>query len=257
MRKYLRTLTTDDSSLRDIAVPRLAEVDQLVIKSYFAQAKVLLARHNFDGARAKYKLIISEYSGTDSAHKAEMELQNVTPISVRYFKKEGDANFHPEVKIGVPQDKAAIFYEKMYKADDSGPLADVALYYWARALSTEGKAKQAVQLLEQHLVKFPKSKETRAKAMYLLGFTYVDHQLRNYKKGIPLLLQVAKDFPDDANAPEALWAAAFVLGWNRQFAQAILLLQQLKKYPKSPRAKYADQWIAKYQDVMQSGARWP
>ena|GEM_PF-3659833 len=233
------------------------EVDQLVIKNYFASAKVLLAKHNFDGTRAKYKQIIAEYPETDACHKAETELQNVTPISVRYFKKQGDINFHPEIKIGVPQNKAAIFYEKMYKADDSGPLADVALYNWARALSTEGKAKQAVQLLEQHLVKFKNSK-IRAKAVYLLGFTYADHQLRNYKKGVPLLLQVAKDFPNDADAPEALWAASFVLGWNRQFTQAIPLLQQLKKqYPQSPRAKYADQWIAKYQEVMQSGARWP
>lgn len=256
MRKYLRTLTSDDSSLRDIAAPRLAEVDQLVIKSYFAQAKVLLRKHNFAATRKKYKQIIAEYPNSDASQRAEAELPKIVPVEVNYYKKEGDANFHP-TKIGVPQKKAAIFYEKMYKADDSGSLADVALYYWARALSTEGKAKQTVQLLEQHLIKFPKSK-IRDKAMYLLGFTYADHQIRNYKKGVPLLLQVAKEFPQSEEAPEALWNAAFVLGWNQQFREAVPLLKQLKEhYPQSPRTKFADKWITKFQETMRTGKKWP
>jgi hypothetical protein len=61
MREYLRTLATEDSSLRDVAAPRLAEVDQLVIKSYFAEAKALLAKKDFAGTRAKYKQIMVEY----------------------------------------------------------------------------------------------------------------------------------------------------------------------------------------------------
>jgi TolA-binding protein len=134
----------------------------------------------------------------------------------------------------------------MYQEDKDGPKADLALYNWARALGTSGKTKEEVNLLQQHLKEFPKSK-VRAEAMYLLGFTYCNQQLRDYKDGIPLLLQVAKDYPQSAEAPEALWNAAFVLGWNKQYQQAVPLLQQLKKeYPKSPRAKWADEWISKY-----------
>jgi len=169
-------------------------------------------------------------------------------VAVNYYKQVADASFHPEAKIGVPQGKALEYYQKMYNEDPDGPKADYALYYWARALGTEGKAAHEVKLLQQHLQKFPKS-NIRGKAMYLLGFTYIDHGLRDYKNGIPLLLQVAKDFPRSVEAPEALWNAAFVLGWNKQYTQAIPLLQQLKKgYPKSPRSKWVDQWIAKYKE---------
>jgi TolA-binding protein len=172
----------------------------------------------------------------------------VIPVAVNYYQQIADANFHPAAKIGVPQDKAASYYERMFHEDETGIKADVALYYWARALGTEGKVKQEVELLRQHLATFPQSK-WRASAMFLLGFTYCNHQLRDYKDGIPLLLQVAKDFPRSAEAPEAIWTAAFVLGWSKQYQQAISLLQQLKKdYPQSPRAKWADQWIAKYRE---------
>src|SRR5690606_3259808 len=140
------------------------------------------------------------------------------------------------------------FYEKMYKKDDpDGARADYALYYWARALGTEGKAKQEVKLLQQHLTDFPKSK-MRAQAMYLLGFTYCNHLLSNYKEGVPILLQVVHDFPRSPEAPEALWHAAGVLTWTKQYDQAISLLQQLKKnYPKSPRYKWVDDEIARCQ----------
>jgi TolA-binding protein len=250
MRAYLRTLLTNDSSLQDIVTPRLAEVDKLIIASYFAQAKVLLAKDDFAGTRSKYKQIIAEYPDSDASHLAETQLPKVVPVAVNYYQKVADDNFHPAAKIGVPQDKAADYYSRMYQEDKDGPKADLALYNWARALGTSGKTKEEVNLLQQHLKEFPKSK-VRAEAMYLLGFTYCNQQLRDYKDGIPLLLQVAKDYPQSAEAPEALWNAAFVLGWNKQYQQAVPLLQQLKKeYPKSPRAKWADEWISKYTEGM-------
>lgn len=257
MRKYLREISTPNAPLQAIAAPRLAQVDQLVINSYFAQAKVLLTKDDFAGTRAKYKQIIAEYPDSGAAQRAEAALSKVVPVAVNYYQKVADASFQPAAKIGVPQDKASSYYEKMYNEDPTGPKADYALYYWARALGTEGKAKQEVELLQQHLDKFPKS-SIRSKALYLLGFTYSNHQLHDYKTGVPLLLQVVKQFPRSEEAPEALWNAAFILGWNRQFAEAIALLGQLKAgYPKSPRTKWADQWISKYQELMQSGAKWP
>jgi len=223
MREYLRTLFSADTSLHDVITPRLAEVDDLVIKSYFAQVKVLLKKHDFTRSRALLKKISAEYPDSDASHRAEVELVRTISVSVNYYQQVADLNFHPEKKIGVPQNKASDYYEKMFNEDKSGPKADVALYYWARALGTEGKVKQEVVLLQQHLENFPKSK-MRAPAMYLLGFTYCNHQLRDYKAGVPLLLQVARDFSRDANAPEALWTAAFVLGWQKQYAQAVPLL---------------------------------
>ena len=251
MRGYLRELTKADAPLKDIAAPRLVEVDQLVIKYYFAQAKALLRKHNFAATKAKYKQIIAEYPDSDAARRAEMELPKVVPVEVNYFQKQGELNFHPERKIGVPQKKAAVYYEKMYKADDStGPKADIALYYWARALGTEGKVKQEVKLLQRHLNTFPRSK-MRAQAMYLLGFTYCNHLMRDYKRGLPVLMQVVRDFPRSPEAPESLWAAAAVLAWQKQYARAISLLQQLKRdYPQSPRSKWVDDLIAEYKEAM-------
>lgn len=205
-------------------------------------------KHDFPQCRSLLKKIIAEYPDSDASHRAEKELSRTVSISVNYYQQIADSNFHPAAKIGVPQHKASTYYQKMFEEDKTGPKADVALYYWARALGTEGKVQQEVQLLQQHLEDFPKSK-MRAQAMYLLGFTYCNHQLRDYKNGVPLLLQVAKDFRENPLAAESLWYAASVLGWQKQYQQAIPLLQQLKKdYPQSPRTKYADKWIAKYQE---------
>lgn len=138
----------------------------------------------------------------------------------------------------------------MFKEDETGPKADIALYYWARALGTEGKIKEEVKLLQQHLATFKDSK-VRSQVMYLLGFTYCNHQLRDYKRGVPLLLQVAEDFPHDKTAPEAIWNAAYILAWNKQYQKAISLLQQLKRqYPQSKRTAHADKWIAEYRSKL-------
>lgn len=85
MREYLRTLTSKDSSLCDMAAPRLAEVDQLVINSYFAQAKVLLNKHDFPQCRAVLRKIVAEYPNSDASHRAEKELANTVLVSVNYY----------------------------------------------------------------------------------------------------------------------------------------------------------------------------
>lgn len=120
MRTYLRTLITDNLSLRDIAAPRLAEVDGLIVKSYFAQAKALLAKKDFAATRAKYKQILAEYPDSDASRLAEAELPKVVPVAVNYYKQVADASFHPEAKIGVPQGKALEYYQKMYNEDRMG-----------------------------------------------------------------------------------------------------------------------------------------
>jgi TolA-binding protein len=220
---------------------------QCIVDGYNYQFQKALAAHQFTQARGYLQQIIDQYPDTAYAAAAQKQFQQTISVAINYYQQVADDSFHPEAKIGVPQNKAADYYARMFHEDETGIKADTALYYWARALGTEGKVKQEVQLLQQHLKTFPQGK-MRAPAMYLLGFTYCNHQLRDYKAGVPLLLQVAKDFPKNAEAPESLWTAAFVLGSNKQYQQAIPLLQQLKKeYPKSPRAKYADKWIAKYQ----------
>src|SRR5690606_39275837 len=83
MRGYLRELTKEDAPLKDIAAPRLVEVDALVIKYYFAQAKVLLGKHQFDATRKMYRRIIAEYPDSAAASRAEAELPRVVPVAVK------------------------------------------------------------------------------------------------------------------------------------------------------------------------------
>lgn len=243
-----------EALLRDYdQLPQMKRINvlltQCIVDGYNYQSQKALKAHQFKLARGYLQKIIDQFPDTAFAATAQKQLTKTVPIAVRYYRKVADANFHP-TRIGVPQHKASIYYERMYNENREGFMADYALYHWARALGTEGKTKEEIQLLQQHLAQFPQSK-LRADAMYLLGFTYISHRLRDYKRGIPLLLQVAKDFSENPLAAESLWNAAFALGWNKQYQQAIPLLQQLKKnYSNSPRAKYADQWIAKYKEEL-------
>lgn len=108
MREYLRELMQSDSLLKEIAAPRLMEVDQLVIKYYFARAKALLGKHNFDATRKMYKRIIAEYPSSPAAKRAEEELPRTIPVAVNYYQTVATKNFHPAGNIGVPQNKASL-----------------------------------------------------------------------------------------------------------------------------------------------------
>lgn len=234
--------------------PQAPEIKELltrcIVDGYTYQCSIAMRKRQFKTARSYLHKIIDQYPQTSYATAAQKQLEATVPIAVNYFKKLADKHFHPYGNIGVPQKKAASYYERMYQeAAPTGLKADYALYYWARALGTEGQVEKEVQLLDLHLKKFTKS-DLRSEVMYLLGFTYCNNVLRNYKEGIPLLLQVAKDFPRSKQAPEALWNASFILGWNKQYDKAILLLQRLKEgYPKSPRAQWVDMWTAKYKEA--------
>jgi TolA-binding protein len=256
MRGYLRDLSKPDSLLNEIAAPRLAEVDQLVIKQYFARAKVLLARHDFAGTRKMYKQIIAEYPNTDASRKAEDALPGVVPIAVNYFQKEGQVNFHPEGHVGVPQTKALSYFEKMFQEDPDGGKADYALYYWARSLGTEGKFKEALQKLQDFEEKFPRSK-LRSKALFLEGFLNGDIHVKKIELAAQLMEQTAQRYPKSEEAPEALWYGAFYYAQLNQFSQAIACLDKLERYPKSPRAKYVEQWRTYFQKKIQTGEKWP
>lgn len=256
MRKYLRSLTTDDSFLKEMAELRLAQVDQLVIKQYFAQAKALLHKHDFAGTRKKYKQIIAEYPDSDASRRAEAELPKVVPVAVNYYQKEGDKNFNPGKQIGVPQGKAREFYEKMYNEDPDGGKADYAVYYWARALGTEGKFKEALQKLHGFEEKFPRSK-LHSKALFLEGFLNGDNHVKKISRAAQLMEQTAQQYPETDEAPEALWYGAFYHAQLNQFPQAIACLEELKGYPKSPRTKYGEQWRGYFQQKIQEGGQWP
>jgi len=257
MRGYLRELTKTDAPLKDIAAPRLVEVDQLVIKYYFAQAKVLLRKHQFDATRKMYKRIIAEYPSDPAAKRAEKEMGGISRIAVNYYKKEGDRNWNSVGHMGVPQKKSQEFYRAMYKENPDGSQADYALYYWARALGTVGKIKEEIKLLKQHLGKFPKSK-IRSKVLYELGFVYAGLPINDHKKGIEIFEEVVNTYPHSKEAPESLWHEAFLFAIDQHFDKAIPLLQQLKaQYPKSLRTQWVDVWVAKYQKILKGEDHWP
>jgi len=257
MRAYLRELTNPDSLLKETAAPRLVEVDQLVIKSYFYQAKVLLNKQNFDAARKMYRRIIAEYPDSAASRRAEEELPRVVSAATKFYKVEGDKNFHPDKQFGVPQTKALEYFEKMYNEDPENASAEYALYYWARALGTEGKVKKEVELLQLHLSKFPKSK-LRAKTLYLLAFTYGNNPLAQHDKAIVIYQDIVSSYPRTEEASEALWQIAFLEGVNSRFDKAIAACRMLvAQYPKSYRYKVAKEWEGRYGEWLRSGKKWP
>jgi len=257
MRGYLRELTKPNSSLKDIAAPRLVEVDQRLINYYFARAKVLLRKHDFAATRKMYRRIIAEYPSSPAAQRAEAELPRVVPVAIKFYKVEGTKNFHPEKQFGVPQTKAREFFEKMYKEDTKNESAEYALYYWARALGTEGKVKEEVKLLQSHLKKFPQSK-MRAKVLYLLAFTYGNNPLAQHDKAIAMYQDIVSSYPKEKEASESLWQIAFLEGVNSRFDKAITACQMLiTRYPKSYRYEVAKKWEGRYRELLRSGKKWP
>ena len=296
VRDYLRQMSVAGEPIASYASTKLLDIDKTILAQYRAEAEAALRENRFDAAKAAYRRIIDEYSGTDAAQGAntslkkvtlaqyrfeaqralqakkfddakaayrrimaefpdtedarlaEGELKKIVPVAVAYYKVEGDKTFRPgdPDQFGVPQSKAREYFEKMYKEDPTGPQADYALYYWSRALGTEGNVKQALPQLMELLDKFPDSSLT-AQTVYLIGFYYAGNSVRQYDKAIEWLQQVVQKYPQSEEAPESLWLIAFILHYaEKRYQDAIPYLQQLQRnYPKSPRWKHTDEEIQK------------
>lgn len=144
----------------------------------------------------------------------------------------------------------------MYKEDPDGGKADYALYYWARALGTEGKFKEALQKLHGFETRFPHSK-LRSKALFLEGFLNGDPHVKKIDLAVQLMEQTAQRYAKSEEAPEALWHGAFYHAQLNQFTQADACLDKLKNYSKSPRTKYVKDWRTYFQEKIQTGGKWP
>jgi TolA-binding protein len=258
LRDYLRGFiaadgSTPDAPLAVLAAAKLPVLDALIVKSYFAQAQSLLKANNFNGARAKYKQIIAEYPDTPSARQAEAQFPKITQVAVAYYKTEGQKNFQPVNKIGVPQTKSREYFEKLLKED---PNSDFALYYHSRALATENKIPQALKQLQAFDKKHAQS-PLRANALFLRGFLLASRKPPDYKGALTLMDEVAKKYPQSEEAPEALFYGATYLAWQSRFGEAIERLQQIENYPKSPRFKWAKTFTAYLQQKIKDGTKWP
>lgn len=230
----------------DVARQAKDDMRRMIVLQYKDEAAVALAAKNFDAAKGSYRQLIAEYGDSDDAIWAEAQLKEIVPIAVTYYKEEGTRNFRPGQpdQHGVPQSKGREFFEKMYREDPEGPQASYALYYWSRALGTEGKIAQAIPQLKQLLAKFPDSDEA-ARTLYLLGFYHAGKQIKSYDVALAYLAQVSQKYPSSPEAAEALWLSAFTLRFNlKRNADAIACLEQLKKQcPLSPRCKFVDEVI--------------
>jgi TolA-binding protein len=254
VRDYLRQLgSAPDPGLAALAANALFAVDARVTQLYFAQAQNLLKARNFNGAREKYRQIIAEYPDTPAARKAQAQFPAVTRAAVAYYKAEGQKNFQPVNHIGQPQTKSREYFARLLKED---PNSDYALYYHSRALATENKIGPALAELKSFGTKHPQS-PLRPAALFLRGFLLASQKPPDYKNAVALMDEVAKKYPDSEAAPEALFYAGSYLAWQSRFGEAIQRLQQIEKYPKSIRHKWAPPFIAYLQEKQQSGGQWP
>jgi TolA-binding protein len=223
------------------------DLRQLILAQYKDEAIVALLAKNFDGAKTAYRHVIAEYADTNDAVWAQAELKKIVPVAVNYYKEQGLKNFHPEMpgQQGVPQTKGREYFEKMYREEPDGALAPYALYFWSRALGTEGNLGQAVSQLKELLVKFPESEEA-PKVLFLLASYQAGKQFKDYEAALQYLAQVCQKYPESSEAPESLWLSAFLLRNNlKRYAEAIVCLEQLKqRYPQNPRSKFVDETIA-------------
>ena len=231
-------------------------LDAAIVEDYNYQAKLALAKHDYKKARAALKKIVALYPDSDYAAAAEKAMQATVSQAVRYFKQEGDANFHPQGHPGVPQKKAALFYSSMFQEDPSGPVADYALYYWARSLGTEGNTKEALTHLQDFAKKFPRSK-MRPDALFLQGFLLASPGINQYSKAAEIMTEFVRLYPHHALAGDALWYCAFYHAYGNHFKEALACLEQLKKYPKDKHQKHIAQWESTFRNKIQTGEKWP
>ena len=255
LREWLRGLSAPDAPLANAAIYRLATIDQLIIKQYFAQAQQLLNEKNFDGARASYRQIMAEYSGSDAADQAEAALPGIVPVAVAYYKEEGEKNFRAAEpnQFGVPQTKSREYFEKMYKEEPKGLHADEALYWWSRAVGTEGNAEQAIAQYEQLAKEFPESPFV-PNALYASAFIYGANFNRQYDKAIGIMLRIVEQYPQSEKAPEALWTSAFWRAYGEQrYTDAAVFLEKLRQYPNFYAYKHIDEELAKYNNWIKEG----
>jgi tetratricopeptide (TPR) repeat protein len=231
-------------------------LDAAIVEDYNYQAKQALAKHDYKTARAALKRIVALYPDSDYSVAAEKAMQATVPAAVSYFKKEGTAVFHPEGHPGVPQTRAAEFFSQMLEEDPDGPQADYATYYWARALGTEGKIKEALGHLQDFDKKFQRSK-LRPDALFLQSFLLASAGINQYAKAADLMEEFARLYPHHQQSGDALWSAAFYHAYDNHFKEALACLEQLKKYPKDKHQKYVAQWESTFRNKIQTGGKWP
>ncbi|MDQ3815966.1 MAG: tetratricopeptide repeat protein, partial [Armatimonadota bacterium] len=75
VRDYLRELNGAGEPVASYAVAKLLEIDRVILAEYRQEAAKSLRERRFDAAKAVYRRIISEYSGTEAARLAEADLQ--------------------------------------------------------------------------------------------------------------------------------------------------------------------------------------
>jgi TolA-binding protein len=252
LRAWLRGLSAPEAPLSQLALYRLQGIDDLVIKQYFATAQKQIDGKNFDGARATYKTLIAEYSGSATAERAQALLDGVKPIAVRYYAAEGKKQYQPQAagQFGKPQDKAAAAFARLYaEAKDDptlGSQANAALLGLSRAQATQGQAGAALGNVRKLLALHPGG-DLEAAAQFQLGFLQGSNGVRKYDEAVAALEKVWNEHPRSSFAADALWYAAFYRSWQGKYSDGVLLLSKLQKeYPSSPRTKYAADWIAKF-----------
>jgi TolA-binding protein len=229
---------------------QLQELDRVLIAQLKADAAKATREKRFEDAKKTYRELMAAYPG--EAQWAQGELKKIVPVAVAFYKDEGDKNFQPDKpdQFGVPQTKAAEYYEKMYKEDPDGAQADYALFEWSEALGTVGKVAQGAKQMEEWLKKYPRGNPLRAKVMYTLAFFYGSQPMKKYDEAIKLMKQVVEEYPKTEYAPEALWHTALFYVWGSdQYTEGLPYLQKLQaEYPQSFRWKYTDGWIKKFQE---------
>ena len=257
LRQWLGEELALGGALEVTARRHLETIDALLIEVLFNDAQVLMASNNFDGARTKFRQVVAEWPGSESALRAETELSKIAPLAVEYFRVEGHKSFAPEAagQFRKPQNEAAEYFAQMLKEIESDAAlsgqSDEALLGLALARSTQGQLPEAISHLQKLLEAYPRS-ERAAQAQFQLGFILGGNTQRQYDAAVDAMQKVWTDFPQSEFAASALWHAAFFRAFQNRHAEGLPFLEKLQQeYSGDARARHAAKWISIFRESAQ------
>jgi len=226
-----------------------------IVEDYNYRAKIAFAKHDYKKGRTALQHLAALFPNSEISTKALADLKKMVSRAVVVNKKAGDSHYKAKTQYGVPQKEAAVYYQRTYEADPEGPQAPYALYWWSRALVTEGKYKMAIEKLQLLLRQFPLC-DMRAQATYSLGFDYMIN--KDYPKAKVLFQKVVENYGDTDRASEALWQMAIQDAIRNNFPEALKSMQMLHdRYPKSPRWPHSAKWVKVFKEKIRTGGTWP
>jgi peptidoglycan lytic transglycosylase len=253
---YLATISLDVKNL-DLARNYLSQLKRRYPQSiWFHSAE--LQRAKIDLAEKKYTQAIAALRALRSARGGRQEIfQESLQLEAQAQEASGDANqaysLYQQLRVSYPHSRwTAPARKEQARLREKFP--DLFGFPTAQSLAEEAdllareQAYGEAAAIYKKLLSDATEPEFRLRLLVKLAGLYLDQRRRD--EAIPLLEQIARDYPKTAEAPKATYQIGQIL-WNRHDnAQAIEYFKRvIERYPTSPyvdRAQYACADIYEY-----------